>query len=592
MKPEASIAAHTPARQAARILLLEDDESFAALLRAFLRTMSWDVSTSPVSTTTHLSGTPSLDVVGTLAAALERLAARHYDLIIADLNLPDSSGLDTLKALRQSGERLILVITGEDDVALAEAALEGGAYDFLPKSQMDRGVLKRLVRLATIQAGTMSSLRASEARFRSLVMRTSDWYWEQDEELRFTAMEGAGLLDSNAPRLTGKRVWEIDGIEPVSCTWQEHRAALAARKPFRDFEYSHRAQDGQLRYVSMTGEPVYDAKERFCGYRGLAMDVTARKLAEARQATLVRYGEKVSRLGQSALAVRQPGELASATVQTVLEGLGADAVAYLELGPGIREVVLRTVVGLSLPPKSAVTIFEAASALGQALQGGETVVLDAATSTVAPLPFEWAERLRSAVLVAVPGEQDARGALCALAHGSEAFGTAEAKFVELAASVLSAGLQRMESEARLAFLAQFDGLTGLPNRALLSDRFAVMIEQARRRSAVLAVLFIDLDEFKIVNDFRAYDAIILDIEMPDLSGYAVAQEIRTLYYGSRAPLLIAISGKWNKPSERLLAKSVGFDHHLEKPCDPNLLLMLLAPLRQPLPGGEQSPPVS
>ena len=76
-----------------------------------------------------------------------------------------------------------------------------------------------------------------------------------------------------------------------------------------------------------------------------------------------------------------------------------------------------------------------------------------------------------------------------------------------------------------------------------------------------------------------FDAIILDIEMPEMSGYAIAQELRTHYYGTRAPLLIAISGKWNKPSEKLLAQVVGFDHHLEKPCNPDALLRLLKPLR-------------
>jgi CheY-like chemotaxis protein len=72
-----------------------------------------------------------------------------------------------------------------------------------------------------------------------------------------------------------------------------------------------------------------------------------------------------------------------------------------------------------------------------------------------------------------------------------------------------------------------------------------------------------------------FDVIILDIEMPEMSGYAIAQELRTHYYGTRVPLLIAISGKWNKPSEKLLAQAVGFDHHLEKPCDPRTLLRLL-----------------
>jgi two-component system, chemotaxis family, CheB/CheR fusion protein len=80
---------------------------------------------------------------------------------------------------------------------------------------------------------------------------------------------------------------------------------------------------------------------------------------------------------------------------------------------------------------------------------------------------------------------------------------------------------------------------------------------------------------------QRFDAVILDIELPEMSGYAIAQELRTLYYGTISPLLIAISGKWNKPSEKLLAQVVGFDHHLEKPCDPNVLLRLLKPLALP-----------
>jgi len=75
-----------------------------------------------------------------------------------------------------------------------------------------------------------------------------------------------------------------------------------------------------------------------------------------------------------------------------------------------------------------------------------------------------------------------------------------------------------------------------------------------------------------------FDAIILDIEMPEISGYAVAQELRTHYYATPMPLLIAISGKWNRASEKLLAQAVGFEHHLEKPCDPRVLLKLLEPL--------------
>jgi DNA-binding response OmpR family regulator len=74
------------------------------------------------------------------------------------------------------------------------------------------------------------------------------------------------------------------------------------------------------------------------------------------------------------------------------------------------------------------------------------------------------------------------------------------------------------------------------------------------------------------------DVVIIDINMPGMSGYAVAREIRERH-SAAGPHLIAISGVWTKPSEQMLGKSVGFDHYLLKPCDPRDVVRLLEPLR-------------
>lgn len=71
------------------------------------------------------------------------------------------------------------------------------------------------------------------------------------------------------------------------------------------------------------------------------------------------------------------------------------------------------------------------------------------------------------------------------------------------------------------------------------------------------------------------DAVILDIGMPGMSGYAVAQQLRAMFPPGRGPVLIAISGRWTKSSDRMLAQLAGFDHHLLKPCDPAELIALL-----------------
>jgi DNA-binding response OmpR family regulator len=73
------------------------------------------------------------------------------------------------------------------------------------------------------------------------------------------------------------------------------------------------------------------------------------------------------------------------------------------------------------------------------------------------------------------------------------------------------------------------------------------------------------------------DAVILDIEMPGRSGFAIAQELRHAY-GDDTPMLIAISGKWTGQTDEMLGRMVGFKHYCIKPCNPQKLLELLEPL--------------
>lgn len=73
------------------------------------------------------------------------------------------------------------------------------------------------------------------------------------------------------------------------------------------------------------------------------------------------------------------------------------------------------------------------------------------------------------------------------------------------------------------------------------------------------------------------DVVIADVNLPGESGYAIARELRERH-AELAPLLIAISGKWTKASDRLLGHAIGFDHYLLKPCNMDELLPLLEPL--------------
>jgi len=121
----------------------------------------------------------------------------------------------------------------------------------------------------------------SEQRFRNLVELSSDWYWEVDASLRFTAFGGRNMGDKYEQRLRGKLAWEIPGAESEN-GWAELRGCLERHESFRDFEYAYTDRHGKRRHICASGEPLLDADGRFAGYRGVSRDVTPRKEAEAR----------------------------------------------------------------------------------------------------------------------------------------------------------------------------------------------------------------------------------------------------------------------------------------------------------------------
>jgi len=270
------------ADQSTRILLIEDVTATAEIVKAYL--------------TAARSGLV-VETAGSLAAALARIASSAFDLIIADLNLPDSSGLETLDRLAQATKCLIVVLTIEDGAGIREAAIARGAYDFLHKNQLSQAALSQIVRLAAIQADTFRALRESEARFRSLTELSSDWYWEQDPELRFVST--AGVTEArggiSAEVHIGKRRWELPGTDIVNQSWDDHRAILEARKPFRNLLLRRTGADGQIRYVQVAGKAIFDRLGTFCGYQGVASDVTARVRAEE---AIQRANEQLEKLAQ------------------------------------------------------------------------------------------------------------------------------------------------------------------------------------------------------------------------------------------------------------------------------------------------------
>jgi PAS domain S-box-containing protein len=124
----------------------------------------------------------------------------------------------------------------------------------------------------------VDALRRSEMRFRVLNDLTSDWYWEQDSNCRFTQVVGCSAF-GNA-EILGMTHWELPNVIVADEGWAEHKSQLAARWSFCDFEFATVSSDGKQAYYSICGEPVYDAAGTFTGYCGTGVDITKRKRAE------------------------------------------------------------------------------------------------------------------------------------------------------------------------------------------------------------------------------------------------------------------------------------------------------------------------
>jgi PAS domain S-box-containing protein len=119
----------------------------------------------------------------------------------------------------------------------------------------------------TERESLIAKITDNEARFRALTELSSDWYWEMDEQLRFTRLRRGerDTINLEDEEIIGKHRWELPGelIRPSS--WDEHRAALLARKPFRDVMFRRWMPDGSFAYDVTSGDPIYNAEGKFIG---------------------------------------------------------------------------------------------------------------------------------------------------------------------------------------------------------------------------------------------------------------------------------------------------------------------------------------
>jgi PAS domain S-box-containing protein len=129
----------------------------------------------------------SVKISRNLSSATEEISQTKYDVILLDLTLPESQGLDTFYQLQACcGSTPIVVLSGMDDEGVAVEAVRGGAQDYLVKGHADQQLIVRSIRYALERKKSEEFLRHSEERFRLLIENSSDLIGLIDNELRFT----------------------------------------------------------------------------------------------------------------------------------------------------------------------------------------------------------------------------------------------------------------------------------------------------------------------------------------------------------------------------------------------------------------------
>ena len=264
----------------ANILIVDDQEANIALLEQLLSETGY----------THLTST--MDPLQ--VCALHR--KNRYDLILLDLQMPVMDGFQVIEALKTNDADAylpVLVLTAQPGHKLR--ALRAGAKDFISKPFDLVEVKTRIHNMLEVRllykkledynkvleqtvAERTAELRESEARYRSLTELASDWYWEQDENMRFTKVSGPVLemLGIRVESLTGA-AGEVGG---ALAGWNEQERELlqqriAARQPFLDFVFSRVNTDGSRQRFKVSGEPMFDRSCRFLGYRGIGVELNA-----------------------------------------------------------------------------------------------------------------------------------------------------------------------------------------------------------------------------------------------------------------------------------------------------------------------------
>lgn len=224
----------------------------------------------------------------TLAGGIAAANGNRPDVVLLDLSLPDSAGIPTVQAMRAALPGVpIVVLTGHDDSALAVAALQAGAQDYLVKGKFDHDTLGRSVRYALVREALESRLLLLEVALSSVA-------------------NGIVITDVNShiqwinpafTQLTGFSPEEALGRKPGDLLKSGKHDPAFYRAMWKTIlfgqtwhgEVVNRRKDGSLYNEALIITPVTDSDGAIRHFVAIMQDITERKQAEVQISRLAFY---------------------------------------------------------------------------------------------------------------------------------------------------------------------------------------------------------------------------------------------------------------------------------------------------------------
>lgn len=230
-----------------------------------------------------------------LAASLSCLAAREFDAILLDLDLPDSHGLNTLACVQAKAPELPIVILADSNAEpLAMLAVQNGAQDYVLKGAYDGGAIHRALRTAVERKRLMTDVQAcaaqrkemeealhiSQQRYASLLNAVSGIVWEADPatfRFTFVSAQAEHILGYPVQRWLNNPSFWSDCIHP-----EDREQAVAYRTKqtklgrAHDFECRMLAADGRVVWIRNVLHVCVEAGRPVLSH-GIMVDTTEQK---------------------------------------------------------------------------------------------------------------------------------------------------------------------------------------------------------------------------------------------------------------------------------------------------------------------------